>query len=307
MPGNSQYPSFWFGTMRFLTIRKNMIRLRIGGVPEHYNLPWHMARQSGALQNQGIKPEWTDFYEGTGGMIQALKNDELDVAILLTEGAISGISRSANYKIVSFYTDSPIIWGIHVPADSDIYDVNEIYHHRYAISRYGSGSHLMPYVHARQKDWPVHKLQFRVINNLDGARMAFREDKADVFFWEKFTTKPYVDSGEFRCIGECPTPWSCFVVVASHQTLALHADKVRSLLEETFAQAQKLYQDPDRINIISKTFDLQPEDVEAWLSYTRWSNQIDLKKTVLAETTDTLKDLGLVHQKFKVEETYQEI
>ncbi len=239
-------------------------------------------------------------------MIQAIKNDELDVAILLTEGAISGISRSANYKIVSFYTDSPIIWGIHVPADSDITDVNEIYHHRYAISRYGSGSHLMPYVHARQKDWPVHKLQFRVINNLDGARMAFREDKADVFFWEKFTTKPYVDNGEFRRIGECPTPWSCFVVVASHQTLTLHADKVKLLLEETFKQAQKLYNDPERVAIISKQFDLLPEDVEEWLSYTRWGRKIELKKDVLVETTDTLKDLGLVYQKFNPEDLYHE-
>ena len=293
------------GTMLFFDPRKNMIRLRIGGVPEHYNLPWHMARKSGALQTQGINPEWTDFYEGTGGMIQAIKNDELDIAVLLTEGAISGISRSANYKIVSFYTDSPIIWGIHVPADSDIDDVDEIYHHRYAISRYGSGSHLMPYVHARQKDWPVHKLQFRVINNLDGARMAFKEDQADVFFWEKFTTKPYVDSGEFRRIGECPTPWSCFVVVASHQTLALHADKVKTLLQETFAQAQKLYNDPNRIDIISKQFDLLPEDVEEWLTYTRWSSEINLKKDVLTDTTETLKDLGLVHQRFKVSDLYE--
>ncbi len=285
--------------------RKIMIRLRIGGVPEHYNLPWHMARKSGALQAQGINPEWTDFYEGTGGMIQAIKNDELDIAVLLTEGAISGISRSANYKIVSFYTDSPIIWGIHVPADSDIDDVDEIYHHRYAISRYGSGSHLMPYVHARQKDWPVHKLQFRVINNLDGARMAFKEDQADVFFWEKFTTKPYVDSGEFRRIGECPTPWSCFVVVASHQTLVLHADKVKTLLQETFAQAQNLYNDPNRIDIISKQFDLLPEDVEEWLTYTRWSSEINLKKDVLTDTTETLKDLGLVHQRFKVSDLYE--
>lgn len=293
--------------MSFLHPNETMIRLRIGGVPEHYNLPWHMARQSGALQAQGIKPEWTDFYEGTGGMIQAIKNDELDVAVLLTEGAISGISRSANYKIVSFYTDSPIIWGIHVPAKSDIHDVNEIYHHRYAISRYGSGSHLMPYVHARQKDWPVHKLQFRVVNNLDGARMAFREDQADVFFWEKFTTKPYVDNGEFRRIGECPTPWSCFVVVASNQTLALHADKVKALLLETFKQAQKLFHDPNRIDIISQQYDLKPEDVKEWLTYTKWSQKIDLKKEVLAETTDTLKDLGLVHQKFKVENCFHEL
>lgn len=284
-----------------------MIRLRIGGVPEHYNLPWHMARKSGALQEQGIKPEWTDYYEGTGGMIQAIKNNELDVAILLTEGAISGISRSANYKIVSFYTDSPIIWGIHVPAQSDITDVNEIYHHRYAISRYGSGSHLMPYVHARQKDWPVHKLQFRVIDNLDGARMAFREEQADVFFWEKFTTKPYVDNGEFRRIGEFPTPWSCFVVVASHQTLALHADKVKILLEETFKQAQHLFQAEDRVEVIAEKFGLEPADVKEWLSYTKWCKKIELKQDVLAETTEVLKDLGLVHQKFRVEDSFHEL
>lgn len=283
-----------------------MIRLRIGGVPEHYNLPWHMARKSGELQEQGIKPEWTDYYEGTGGMIQAIKKDELDVAILLTEGAISGISRSANYKIVSFFTDSPIIWGIHVPAESNIRDVNEIYHHRYAISRYGSGSHLMPYVHARQQQWPVHKLQFRVINNLDGARMAFREEKADVFFWEKFTTKPYVDNGEFRRIGECPTPWSCFVVVASDKTLALHSDKVHQLIKTTLKHATKLYNDPNRVQIIANKFDLLPEDVEAWFSYTKWAKNIELKKNVLAETTETLKDLGLVHQKFSYKKLYFE-
>mgnify|MGYP000368522785 FL=1 len=283
-----------------------MIRLRIGGVPEHYNLPWHMALKSGALASKGIKAEWTDFYEGTGGMIQAIKNDELDIAILLTEGAISGISRSANYKIVSFYTDSPIIWGIHVPAESDIHDVNEIYHHRYAISRYGSGSHLMPYVHARQQDWPVHKLQFRVINNLDGARLAFKDEKADVFFWEKFTTKPYVDNGEFRRIGECPTPWSCFVVVASQQTLALHADKVKALLETTFAHAKKLSNDPEKVEQIAQLYDLKKEDVAEWLSYTRWSESVDLKKEVLEETSETLKDLGLVHQKFDSKDLYHE-
>ncbi len=284
-----------------------MIRLRIGGVPEHYNLPWHMAINSGELNAEGIKAEWTDYYEGTGGMIQAIKNDELDLAVLLTEGAISGISRNANYQIVSFYTDSPIIWGIHVPADCDIHDVNEIYHHRYAISRYGSGSHLMPYVHARSQGWPVHKLQFRVINNLDGARLAFKEDQADVFFWEKFTTKPYVDNGEFRRIGECPTPWSCFVVVASHQALVLHADKVKTLLEKTFGQAKRLFNDPGNIQTIAQKYDLLPEDVTEWLSYTRWSEHINLKKDVLIETTDTLKDLGLVHQKFKPADLYHEL
>ena len=275
-----------------------MIKMRIGGVPEHYNLPWHMALEDDDLMQHGIDAEWTDYYEGTGGMIQAIKNNELDVAILLTEGAISGISRHANFRIVGFYTDSPLVWGIHVPAGSDLNDVEDIYHHRYAISRYGSGSHLMTYVHARQKKWPLHKLQFRVIDNLDGARMAFRENRADVFFWEKFTTKPYVDNGEFRRIGEYPTPWPGFVVVASIQTLTLHRDLVEQLVNTAFKKAQELFTAEDRVQKIAQFYDLLESDVEEWLSYTRWCQQIELKQDILDETTAILKEVGLVHQKF---------
>ena len=97
------------------------------------------------------------------------------------------------------------------------------------------------------------------------------------------------------------------MVVASQQTLALHADKVKTLLNETFKQAQLLYQDENRVTTIAHLYDLLPEDVESWLSYTKWSKKIELKPDVLAETTATLKDLGLVHQKFKAEDTYHKL
>lgn len=281
-----------------------MIRLRIGGVPEHYNMPWHMAMASDDPGSLGIDCQWTDYYEGTGGMIQALRDDALDLAILLTEGAISGISRDAPYRIVSFYTDSPLVWGIHVPAESSLEDVNEIHHHRYAISRYGSGSHLMAYVHARAEQWPLHKLQFRVIDTLDGARLAFRNGQADVFFWEKYTTKPYVDNGEFRRIGEYPTPWPGFVIVASDRTLMLHAERVQALLKVVFKHAQLLSQSPYRVSRIASSYELEEDDVRAWLSYTRWCDRVHLEPAILENTTDTLKELGLVHQLFEPKQLY---
>jgi hypothetical protein len=43
------------------------------------------------------------------------------------------------------------------------------------------------------------------------------------------------------------------------------------------------------------------------LSYTKWGKNIELKPEVLADTTATLKDLGLVHQKFKTEDTFHEL
>ncbi|NER83444.1 MAG: ABC transporter substrate-binding protein, partial [Leptolyngbya sp. SIO1D8] len=114
-----------------------METLRIGGVPEHFNMPWQLLLQSPKLSKKGISASWTDFSAGTGAMIEALNNDEIDIAMLLTEGAVKGIDNGGRYKIVSFYVDSPLIWGIHIPESSPYRDIDEIQGKTYAISRYG--------------------------------------------------------------------------------------------------------------------------------------------------------------------------
>ena len=51
-------------------------------------------------------------------MAKALRDGELDAALLLTEGAVAAVADGVPLEIVSLYTDSPLIWGIHVPAAS---------------------------------------------------------------------------------------------------------------------------------------------------------------------------------------------
>ena len=131
-------------------------------------------------------------------MAKALREGELDAALLLTEGAVAAIADGAAFKITSLFTDSPLVWGIHVPAASRFRSVAELRGARYAISRQGSGSHLMAFVHARAQGWPVEQLAFVSVGNLAGAVDAFAAGTADVFFWEKFMTKPLVDAGQFR-------------------------------------------------------------------------------------------------------------
>src|SRR5690606_30497387 len=97
---------------------------------------------------------------------------------------------AGGFRIVSFYTDSPLIWGLHVPAVSALQTVEDVRGRRYAISRRGSGSHIMAYVHARERGWPVDALELVAVGNLKGAIDAFSAGTADVFFWEKFMTKP---------------------------------------------------------------------------------------------------------------------
>ena len=50
-----------------------MIKIRIGGVPEHFNLPWHLAIEDGMFAHHGIDLEWIMFPEGTGAMNKALR------------------------------------------------------------------------------------------------------------------------------------------------------------------------------------------------------------------------------------------
>ena len=65
-----------------------MLMLRVGGVAEHYNLPWHLAKESGKLNDLGVNLRWKDCFGGTGEMTSLLKDDELDMAVLLKYGLV---------------------------------------------------------------------------------------------------------------------------------------------------------------------------------------------------------------------------
>ena len=56
--------------------------MKIGGVPEHFNLPWLRLVESRALDDLGVS--WRDVPEGSGAMAAALRAGELDAAMLLT-------------------------------------------------------------------------------------------------------------------------------------------------------------------------------------------------------------------------------
>ena len=187
--------------------------VRIGGVPEHFNYAWYIGLKKNAFKAQGIDLRWVDCPGGTGQMTEALKQNSIDMAIVLTEGIIKAISDGISSKIVQNFVESPLIWGVHVATGSNYTKASELKNTQAAISRMGSGSHLMAYLQAQKLGWnTTRELHFKIIKNLEGGVKALRESEADYFLWEKYTTKPLVDSGVFRRIGECPTPWPCFVI-----------------------------------------------------------------------------------------------
>ncbi|KAI9354572.1 hypothetical protein DFJ73DRAFT_826965 [Zopfochytrium polystomum] len=63
------------------------------------------------------------------------------------------------------------------------------------ISRFGSGSHIIPFVIASQRGWlrsgeeGVAPFRFKELKNIDGLREGIRDGSTEAFLWERFTTK----------------------------------------------------------------------------------------------------------------------
>jgi ABC-type nitrate/sulfonate/bicarbonate transport system substrate-binding protein len=285
-----------------------MILLRIGGVPEHFNLPWHLLLEAREAVRLGIEATWQDFPEGSGAMAAALRENRLDLAMLLTEGAIAGAATAADgFKIVSLYTESPLIWGIHVPAHAALRSVADIRGKRYAVSRRGSGSHLMSFVHAREQGWPTDSLDFVIVRDMQGAIDSFAADEADVFFWEKFMTKPAVDSGRFRRVGDFVAPWPAFVVCASNAALAQHGAAIAALLQSVCRFAADLAANDDAAELIARRYRLQAEDVRAWLATTRWAARPGIEAAQLTRPIEALRALGLIERRVQASQLIESL
>ena len=277
-----------------------MKKVRIIGVPEHFNLPWHMAIEENAFKERGIDLEWTDIPEGTGRMCQLLENNETDLAIILTEGIVKSITEGNPSKIVQEYIATPLLWGIHVAANSNYKVISDLENTKAAISRFGSGSHLMAYVNAKNQSWTINEDSFKVINNLEGAVQALTNKEADYFMWERFTTKPLVDNGTFRRITDCPTPWPCFVIAATDAFIAEKSSVLQHILEVINTYTSEFKSIPSIDKTLANAYGQKLIDIQEWLSLTRWS-QSKLSATTLSNIQNTLLDINLITKKLKAD------
>ncbi|QNK77564.1 substrate-binding domain-containing protein [Winogradskyella undariae] len=274
-----------------------MKKVNIGGVPEHFNLSWYLTLKNGEYKDKDINLRWHDYYGGTGAMTKALRSGEIDMAVILTEGIVKDIIEGNPSKIVQTFVETPLIWGIHVAADSKFETVKDIKGTRAAISRYGSGSHLMAYVNAKNNDWNLEKdLNFEVIKNLDGAIKGLTEGKADYFLWEKFTTKPIVDNGVFKRIDNCPSPWPCFVIAVRQDFIDNNSEELKIILDIINNTTSKFKSIPNIDKTIADRYEQELKDVQQWLSLTEWSQSVMDEKT-LKIVQDQLYDLKIIPKK----------
>ena len=274
-----------------------MKSITIGGVPEHFNLPWHLAIEGGKFKKKGIDMQWKVFPGGTGAMCNALRDGSIDMAIILTEGIIKDIINGNPSKIVKVYVESPLLWGIHLDANSTLNNVSELENAKIAISRIGSGSQLMAIVNAYKQGFDENKLQYEIVKDIDGAVDALTNGKADYFMWEHFTTKPLVDKDIFKRIDSVSAPWPCFVMAVRDEVLEHQNDDIKQIIKVINKQLQlfkKPIENNDLIQLLSDRYHQKTEDVKEWLAITKWNRKKTISKKLISTIQNKLVQFNVI-------------
>jgi hypothetical protein len=238
------------------------LKLRIGGVPEHFNYLWKLPETRESFRNRGFYYEWIDFPGGTGAMVTALENGDLDIAIMLTEGAISAISNHKTFRIKQPFVMSPLIWGVFSSTRSRNEPIPGFAEAKFAVSRKFSGSHLMAKFLAMRQGIKLHEDQFVVSNNLDGARKALQEGSADYFLWEKWMTRFLVHAGEFTEVDTIAAPWPAFVFVVNNNA-QLDWEPLKAAIDDAVLMFESLEQN-ELLNALAIHYNLTVADVQEW-------------------------------------------
>ncbi|KIS71999.1 uncharacterized protein UMAG_00422 [Mycosarcoma maydis] len=292
-------------------------KLRIGYVPEHFAAPLHhLAATDWGKQNI----ELVSQPSGTGQMLTSLDASEtngqtIDVAVALTEALITGIAKGrSDYKLVGSYVRTSLNWAVITgtqPYASSYNSIDDLRRTKIGISRIGSGSQIMASVMALQHGWNTSatsgagaELEFKVNDTFQNLRDGVNGKEGaqtSCFMWEWYTTKPYVDSGELRFIGNVPTPWPSWTIAASSNTALAPHHAVSSILPDFLNRLQQSIRDfanPETrqngsaLQWIVAHHQYKQQDVQSWLDTVRWAgeqtpNPTSLKLPSTGQNTST--------------------
>lgn len=294
-----------------------MAPLRIGFVPEHFSTPLEFAKK-----HYGLDSKLLPFPSGTGHMVTALQNNEIDVGVGLTEGWIAalgkaqGAKKDVGFRIVGTYVETPLCWAISSGTQrGDIQSVGNLKGKKVGVSRIGSGSYVMSFVLADQQGW-LRKgetpFPVEVLNTFSNLRDGVNDRTADFFMWEHFTSKRYYDNGSIKRVGEIYTPWSSWKIVAVNELLNPEnwsqganatAPPLKQELEEALQKINKGVKhfeenQEEAVQYISTKLDYSEEDAREWLKTVKFSKDVrGVDQKVVDKTVNILQKAGVLDER----------
>ena len=236
---------------------------------------------------------------GTGQIMAAFANGEIDVSIALTESLLAGITKGQDsFKFIGTYIESPLNWAVITGVNAPYNSIADLEGTCFGISRAGSGSEVMANVMALEQQWKKQPT-FQINDNFKKLRQSVNDGDTSAFMWEWFTTLPYVKSGEVKFIGNQLTPWPSWSIVAG---VAVDSAKLRTFvdsLDHAVRQFDQGRQSGQAVDYVHKTFGYDKEDVQKWIQGVTYSQQhlSTVKKSVVTHTLDTLVNAHVIEKR----------
>ena len=150
----------------------------------------------------------------------------------------------------------------------------------------------MPMIHANEHGEQLVANQFEIVHSLHGGIRALTTGQADVFYWEKFMTRPHVRSGEVKLVGEFSAPWSSFLIIASDSAINEKKEAIMKLLELMNSECISFKQDNHSPIHLSKRFDMSLPEARSWLQTTQWNYNFAMPLKSLQHAKDALVSVG---------------
>jgi ABC-type nitrate/sulfonate/bicarbonate transport system substrate-binding protein len=281
-------------------------RLRVGGVPEHFNLPWRLAVERGLFRARGLEVEFVEQPLGTAQMVAALQRGELDVAAALTEGLVAAIATGAPLRIFASYVQTPLRWAVAVGASARARSLADLRGARFGVSRLGSGSHLMAALLAEREGWlGAAAPRFVECGDFAALRKAAAAGEVDAFLWELFMCKPAAARGELRFVGELPSPWPCFMLAAPRALAQVRANELRALVAALAEAAAAFRAEAGgaSLELLVREFRLSRADAAEWLAAHRIAPALAARRADLAAALAAMRRFGFAPPSVGVSET----
>ncbi len=264
--------------------------IKIGGVPEHFNLPWIQALESNKFSHLPTEISWSYFPGGTGAMTQALSRGDLDIAILLTEGFMAASIKGLEASIIHRYIATPLNWGIYSGIQQPLQWSEKT---KVAISRKGSGSHLMAKIHSHQMGYELKESQFIEVHHLEDAIQSLQKKETDYFYWEHWMTLKYVQSQKIKQVGNFSAPWSGFLVVATHQCIQEKSTLLQAIIEIIKKESIQFIEDEQTPENIARRFQLTVNEARQWMIAQEWNFDHHLDYEEMQNALHSLKQIGI--------------
>jgi len=267
-----------------------MQNFKVGVVPEHFSIPLEEAVKLGIFKKHNLNVELEVFPRGTGSMCRALRQNEIDIAVALTEGIIADIGNSGpDIQICATYVQSPLHWGVWVHPDSQLTTVGDLKNKTFGISRFGSGSHLMVSLIANERHWDINKdVKYEVKGGLSDLTAGITDHSTDAFLWEKFTTKHCEEQKIVRFLGEVSAPWPSFVITSRKDVVHKDVAAFKAFLAGVQEACHWFETANNNVDLVSHTSKLSTEDSKKWLKETCFSPDGAVSRKMLRETVEML-------------------